>query len=449
MDNNNPWLRAEIAQWLREGIITDEQATTLYARYPAMVYARAGGGSRVGVGRSYSGDGRWGKVIFAALGVAIFGMGVILLFAYNWADMHRYLKLAVIGGSILLAHIVGMALFRANDQRRSLGESLHLLGTILFGAGIWLVAQIYHFDAHYPDGFLLWFVAALSLAWALPSAAHGILATVLLALWAGLETFEFQRHLPQASWILICTILPLAWWQRANSLLAMALVSLPLFYVFAVWRFGEQFLMPVLLLLVGSYFGFAQLATSFAYPAAKSVFHSVAIVLWLGLVFVGSFIGMPSQQGMSTVPGFGLFHLLIPVLLTITVWLAALLRSSSRPVNSEAWLETGLVLIVLLLVVLPAMFGADIPGFGRLVFNVVFLSYSLLFVYRGTEHGRGKILGLGCIMLSVLALVRFTDLFYSLLARSSVFLLLGILLFVIGQRYATQNTRRKLEKPRA
>jgi uncharacterized membrane protein len=172
-------------------------------------------------------------------------------------------------------------------------------------------------------------------------------------------------------------------------------------------------------------------------------------VLWLGLVFVGSFIGMPSQQGMSTVPDFGLFHLLIPVLLTITVWLAALLRSSSRPVNSEAWLETGLVLIVLLLVVLPAMFGADIQGFGRLVFNVVFLSYSLLFVYRGTEHGRGKILGLGCIMLSVLALVRFTDLFYSLLARSSVFLLLGILLFVIGQRYATQNTRRKLEKPRA
>jgi|TARA_R110001599_G_scaffold67199_2_gene189879 uncharacterized membrane protein len=442
MDNNNPWLRAEIDQWLREGVISDEQAKILYARYPVMIYGRGG------VRTSRGGDGRWGKLIFAALGVSIFGMGVILLFAYNWADMHRYLKLAVIGVSILLAHGAGMALYGA-DRQRKLGESLHLLGTVLFGAGIWLVAQIYHFDAHYPDGFLLWFVAALSLAWALPSAAHGILAAVLLVVWSGLETFEFQRQLPQTSWILMFCLLPLAWWLRANSLLTIVLLSLPLSYVFGIWGFGEQFVMPVLLLLVASYFAFARLAVGLANPEAKNVFESVGRALWLPLVFIGSFIGVPSQQGISAVAGFGLLHLLAPLLLASVAWLWVLAKSGSRPADKQSWLDSGLVLGVLLLAVVPAMFGADMTGFGRVVFNVVFLAYSLLYVYRGTEQGRGKILGLGCFMLSVLAFARFTDLFYSLLARSSVFLVLGLLLFLIGQRYAKQNTRRKLEKPRA
>jgi len=445
MENNNPWLRAEIAQWLREGIINDEQAKVLYARYPAVVYpGRTSGGARsVGAG------GNWGKVIFAALGVAVFGMGVVLLFAYNWGEMHRYLKLAVIGLSILLAHGVGMAMFRSDGPRRRVGESLHLLGTILFGAGIWLVAQIYHFDAHYPDGFLLWCLAAMSMAWALPSAAQGILAAVLLLLWCGLETFEFQQAMPQASWILLLGLLPLAWWQRSASLLTVVLVSLPLAYIVGVWTYGEQFLAPLLLLLCVSYFAFARLSHSLANPAAGSVFRSVGIVLWLPLIFIGTFIGLPSQTGMSAVPGFGLLQLLFPLLLAIGLWLWVLISAKSRPQGVEAWLESGLALAVLMIAVLPAMFGGNMEGVGRLIFNLVFLIYSLLYVYRGTEYGRGKILALGCVMISVLALARFTDLFHSLLARSSVFLILGVVLFVIGQRYAKQNTRRKLEKPRA
>ncbi|MDF1691899.1 MAG: DUF2157 domain-containing protein [Zhongshania sp.] len=450
MENNNPWLRAEIAQWLREGIINDEQAKVLYARYPAVVVAHSRG-RRLGShsNSSSAGGGHWGKVIFAALGVAIFGMGVVLLFAYNWGEMHRYLKLAVIGLSILLAHGVGMAMFRVDGPRRRVGESLHLLGTLLFGAGIWLVAQIYHFDAHYPDGFLLWCLAAMSMAWALPSAAQGILAAVLLLLWSGLETFEFQQAMPQASWILLLGLLPLAWWQRSSSLLAVVLVSLPLAYIVGVWTFGEQFLAPVLLLLTASYFAFARLSNSLGNPAAESVFNDVGVVLWLLLIFIGTFIGLPSQAGMSAVPGFGLLQLLFPLLLATGLWLWVLISANSRPQGVEAWLESGLVLAVLIVVVVPAMFGANVVGVGRLVFNLVFLTYSLLYVYRGTEHGRGKILALGCVMISVLALARFTDLFYSLLARSSVFLILGGVLFVIGQRYAKQNTRRILEKPRA
>ena len=45
-------------------------------------------------------------------------------------------------------------------------KSLHLAGTILFGAGIWLVAQIYHIDEHYPNAFFFWGFGAMTMAWA-------------------------------------------------------------------------------------------------------------------------------------------------------------------------------------------------------------------------------------------------------------------------------------------
>lgn len=44
---------------------------------------------------------------------------------------------------------------------------------MLFGAGIWLVAQIYHIEEHYPNGFLIWGLGAMALAWALPSGGSG------------------------------------------------------------------------------------------------------------------------------------------------------------------------------------------------------------------------------------------------------------------------------------
>tara|TARA_R110001592_G_scaffold57536_14_gene174774 strand:- start:19413 stop:20726 length:1314 start_codon:yes stop_codon:yes gene_type:complete len=437
MENNNPWLRAEIAQWLREGIINDQQANALYARYPAFVAYRA------------KGDGAWGRVIFALLGAGVFGLGVILLFAYNWDGMDRYVKLAVIGLGLLGAHGSALLLAKNDKSNPRVVESLHMLGTMLFGAGIWLVAQIYHFDVHYPDGFLLWCLAALSLAWALPSVAHGVLATILLLLWSGLETFEFGRHVPIASLVLLLALLPLAWLQRSASLLAVLLLAVPLSYSFTVSGIGEKYFFAVGLLLVGSYFAMARLVAVSAYPASAKVLTLCGRVLWLPLIFVGTFTGLPLLSGLYELAGFDSLYILLPLLLALVSWGAALLRASTRPALAEQWVDSGLVLLVLTFSVLPSLLGADVSDVSRLVFNVAFLAYSLLFVYRGTQHLQARVLSLGCIMLVVLGAARFTDLFQSLLARSAIFLLLGLLLFIIGLRYSKQSTRRKLEKPRA
>ena len=77
---NIKWLLAEINLWLSEGLIGPDQAESIKRRYQVSEPGPA-----------------WGRVIFFSIGAVLFGLGVILLFAYNWERMHKFAKLAVIG----------------------------------------------------------------------------------------------------------------------------------------------------------------------------------------------------------------------------------------------------------------------------------------------------------------------------------------------------------------
>ena len=157
-------IRQEIRQWQQEGLITDEQADALRLRYP-------------------EGEAReWSRIVPMAAGAVIFGLGIILFFAYNWEGMHRFVKLGFIAIGLVGLHGAG-AYFGGRNANPALRDSLHLAGTMFFGAGIWLVAQIYHIDEHYPNAFLIWSVAALAVAWTLPSMSHGLLAVALGTWW--------------------------------------------------------------------------------------------------------------------------------------------------------------------------------------------------------------------------------------------------------------------------
>ena len=111
----------EIDLWVSEGIIAPEQGQAIKKRYPAPSEGRA-----------------WSRIIFFSIGAILFGLGVILIFAYNWQRMHKLIKLAVIFAAIIGAHGAGFWLRRQNSPHQTAGEGLHLLGTMLFGAGIWL-----------------------------------------------------------------------------------------------------------------------------------------------------------------------------------------------------------------------------------------------------------------------------------------------------------------------
>jgi uncharacterized membrane protein len=147
MSNPTRWLFTEIERWTNDKIISEDQAAEIRARYPASPPRRS-----------------WGLILFSGLGAVVVGLGVILLLAYNWAEIPKFGKLGLVFGSIVAAHSAGLWLRWKPSPNSELGEALSLLGTMLFGAGIWLVAQVYHIDEHFPNGFLFWGLGALALS---------------------------------------------------------------------------------------------------------------------------------------------------------------------------------------------------------------------------------------------------------------------------------------------
>jgi uncharacterized membrane protein len=124
MKRHLKWLLNEIDLWVGEGIIEPQQGEAIKKRYPAPAEGPA-----------------WGRIIFFSIGAVLCGLGVILLFAYNWQRMQKFVKLAVIFAAIIGAHGAGFMLRRPNSSHQTAGEGLHLLGTMLFGAGIWLIGS--------------------------------------------------------------------------------------------------------------------------------------------------------------------------------------------------------------------------------------------------------------------------------------------------------------------
>jgi len=123
--------------------------------------------------------------IFAILGAVLFGFAVISFVAANWNAMGKLARLL-----LLLAALWGCYGGAAYLFARRLDVFAHaavLGGIAVFGAGIALIAQMYHMDAHPPDGLLAWALGALLAAVLVRSNAALGAAFVLLAAWTYLE----------------------------------------------------------------------------------------------------------------------------------------------------------------------------------------------------------------------------------------------------------------------
>ena len=180
MAKHHQWLKQEVAQWQAEGLVDSALAQRILGRYPETA------------------ERGWGRIVFSAIGAVLVGLGVILFFAYNWHVIPKPAKLALVFGALAAAHGTAMTLARSAQPNRGLIEGLHALGTMLFGAGIWLVAQIYHIDELYPNAFLVWSLGALALAWAMPSRVQAPLALFLIVFCESVESLQFRAPLDGA-----------------------------------------------------------------------------------------------------------------------------------------------------------------------------------------------------------------------------------------------------------
>jgi uncharacterized membrane protein len=100
--------------------------------------------------------------IVVGVGVALIAAGVFSFVAANWQVMPSWLRVSIIIAATIVFSVTGYWL-RERRGMRFTGAALVLLGSIVFGAGIFLVAQIYNLSGNWPDGFVMWSIGAIAM----------------------------------------------------------------------------------------------------------------------------------------------------------------------------------------------------------------------------------------------------------------------------------------------
>ncbi|MDP3947321.1 MAG: DUF2157 domain-containing protein [bacterium] len=124
--------------------------------------------SAIGTGQEKEDTSKRTIHIIVTIGAVLVGAGIFSFIAANWLEMAKPIKIAIILISMIVSYGAGWYLKEKAELQKT-GEALILLGSIIYGAGIFLVAQMFNIRANWPDGFILWMIGTIAMAFAVES----------------------------------------------------------------------------------------------------------------------------------------------------------------------------------------------------------------------------------------------------------------------------------------
>lgn len=179
------WLESESAQWVDAGLLEPASRSRILSRYAAESTEH----------RS--------MLALTILGALMFAIGVLLLIAYNWSAIPAAGKVGLLMGSVAAAFAGSSA--AAARRRATAADILALVGVLLFGNAIWLIAQVLHIEGDFPNGFLAWAAGAVATAALVRSRMLGIAGAALVTIWIAAAAIEWagSGDLPFVPFVLL------------------------------------------------------------------------------------------------------------------------------------------------------------------------------------------------------------------------------------------------------
>jgi len=196
-------LAADLVRWQTDGVITPAAGDAIRAALPPARKA-------INI-----------PTVVGILGGILIAAAFLAFVAANWTGIARPARFAILLAGIAGSYGIGGWFDRGN--RPHLADIGATVGSIVFGASIALVGQMYHLAEDFAAGLMVW--SAGSLIAAILTGSRGALAVALAAgcVWSGMRVTEVADvpHLPFVAFWLIGAALAVIW----NSPVARHLVG--------------------------------------------------------------------------------------------------------------------------------------------------------------------------------------------------------------------------------
>jgi uncharacterized membrane protein len=412
------WLESEIAAWQSMGLVEDEQARALIGLYETPDSYHARQNSRA-------------QLTLLGLAATFVGLGVMLLVGYNWEQMPVPLKVTAIFAALCGTHAAGFWLRYQLGYRR-VSEVAFFLGSLFFGAAIWLLAQIFHITSSNYDALWWWAIGTLPFALLLDTVLLHLLFAGLLGLWVGFEVLSLERLIwgvPSAGYSLPFLVAPgLLWAYRKKQPMAVAIyVALLAWWVVLqpiAWKLPAN---PTFWIgAVGS----LMLLVAALHPSRSQLgipyrFYGVALVAGtlVPLSFHQFHEEVNRQFGLGVIGGIEQM-ILILILTALAIFVAFLLQrttsagltrdrvsliQSVQEVFRRHWVPFAFLALFIFL----AVYGSATtePWLPTILANVAMVGLSLALIRFGLMEDRGRPFAVGVGYLLFWAVLRYIDLF--------------------------------------
>ncbi len=397
-----------LAYWQDKKLLTKKEADKLSASLPdasEQMHSRAIG-------------------IFTALGAILIGLGIILFVGSHWDEMTPTVKTALLLITMLITGAYGYYLAYEKKVYQKTGMALLFLNVLVFGATIFLVAQIYHLPMDFWWGALLWFLGTVFFAYILQSRLHLWLSVPLLILFVGWLRTSYSssgelNFLFDGESSNIFPFLPA---------IGIGLISASLLHTRQELLFGAKTLFHwgIFLLLFILVLSTVDKTVFFIFLQYPIDTLSISILLVSAAVTIaallrGTFVTMQGKKGLIALILYILFSSIIAY---VPVWMG--LGGSNYPGIYDGYYSPQLPMLT---------------GLYVLHILLVFV-FILTVIWYGTLLRRAVIVNLGITAVAIAIIIQYFSWTFDLLPQSFAFILGGILILVLG--FALEHQRRRL-----
>lgn len=422
-------LAKEMATWVDKDLISTDQAQSICREYD-MDY---------GSTESHS----LGYRLLVSLGYLFIGVAVIILIGANWTEMPREFRMGGLIAITLATQGWALRLYMTGKESSAIG--LFLLGNLLYGASIILVAQIYHLGEHMPNEVFWWALGSLPFGVLLRNSWLNLFSCLLALVWffTELSLGFFPALMP----VFIAAAVYVLIKGKQSALLFMTTAgSIGLWgeaLLAKVWG-GERHAFDVhaehLFVSVALFiFAYAFSLWLNSRESGKAKDYGVILSLWalrfgLVLMFVMCFLE-PWQElieaewnHLSSMAG------IVAVLMGVALWIG--------------W-KVGRLQVLLAIVIFASLsmlavvfsFYDEFAIYFQVVYNLVLVGSSIFLIMHGLDAGISHYFFLGVAMILLVALMRYIDLVGEYIGGAALFMALAALLLGSARYWKTHQVK--------
>lgn len=402
--NRRKWLLSEAEKWKDEQIISAEQYEQIASRYAQV--------SRTNV--------------LPILGSILVGLGVLTFIASNWQGIGPLPKLSIILVALVGAYASG-EFFRRKGYER-LGTALTMVGITVYGAGFFLIGQMFQLSSNPLIAFYLWFAGAVPLAWHYRSRAIAWMSLGILAVSAIYGMDIEQRSglvIPFFYLLFAAGVIPLILRFRSTGMMAVAAILLMVHALYDGAKWSDGMHAPLLFLL---YYLAGQLLHQTRSPLSQvlqAISYLASVIYAVLLILIDDFL--PVANGVDTT---------LTILLLITSAISAVLimrrRELEKMTDTLPYLSIGLLYLLA-----PLIAWLD----PSVVMIIALAIFSIGMIMGGERKRDVARINLGAVSFGITCLVGYIHYAWDFMDKSLFFLIGGFLLLSLS--FFVERARRR------